>query len=188
MQFSLAEHRLAQRLAQLRLERNWSLEALAELTGISRASLSRIERAETSPTASLLNRLCIAYGLTLSRLLSCVDEEGPVHLRPAAQNVWCDRESGFERRSVSPPATGFLGELVEARLKAGALINYDAPPVAGIEQHLWILSGVLLFSMNDRQWRLEAGDSLRFHLFGRSSFHAPEAEGAHYALVVCRAQ
>lgn len=180
------DRRLAQRLADLRLERGWSLETLAELTGISRASLSRIERGETSPTAALMNRLCIAYGLTMSRLLSEVEEQGPQHLRAAAQTVWQDRENGYHRRSVSPPATPFHAELVEGRLQSGALIEYDAPPVEGIEQHIWMLAGVLEFSMNDEQWRLEAGDCLRFHLFGRSSFHAPEAEGAHYALVVCR--
>ena len=67
------EQRLAQRLADPRDERGWSLEVLSDLTGISRASLSRIERAESSPAAALLNRLCSAYGLTMSRLLSEVE-------------------------------------------------------------------------------------------------------------------
>ncbi|MDW8847985.1 XRE family transcriptional regulator [Erwinia sp. MMLR14_017] len=183
---SSTEQRLARRLAALRVEKEWSLEMLAEITGISRASLSRIERGETSPTASLMNRLCIAYGLTMSRLLSEVEEPGPQHLRLHEQSVWQDHESGYHRRSISPPASNFYGELVEGRLISGARISYDAPPVEGIEQHIWMLAGVLVFSMNDEQWRLEAGDCLRFHLFGRSSFHAPEAEGAHYALVVCR--
>ncbi|MDQ0629751.1 transcriptional regulator with XRE-family HTH domain [Pantoea agglomerans] len=38
------EQRLAVRLAELRLQRGWSLDELAVATGISRASLSRIER------------------------------------------------------------------------------------------------------------------------------------------------
>ena len=36
---------------------------------VSRASLSRLENAEVSPTASVLGRLCAAYGLTMSRLM-----------------------------------------------------------------------------------------------------------------------
>ncbi|MEN5016199.1 XRE family transcriptional regulator [Erwinia sp. Eh17-17] len=186
MEQTPTEQRLAQRLADLRLEKGWSLEALAELTGISRASLSRIERAETSPTAALLNRLCHAYGLTMSRLLSEVEQETIQLLRPAQQSVWHDRENGYQRRTVSPPAQAFQAELVEARLAAGARIDYDLPPLAGLEQHIWILDGVLEFQMDDRVWRLEQGDCLRFHLFGRTTFHAPEATGAHYALVVAR--
>ncbi|MEM6159909.1 helix-turn-helix domain-containing protein [Erwinia sp. P6884] len=186
MTLTSTEARLARRLYELRLEKGWSLENLAEMTGISRASLSRIERNESSPTASLMNRLCIAYGLTMSRLLSEVEEQGPEYLRLAEQPVWHDRESGYERRGVSPPASQFKGEIIEGRLRGGALIEYHAPPVEGMEQHIWVLSGPLIFSMSQRQWRLEAGECLRFHLSGPTSFHAPDEAGAHYALVVCR--
>lgn len=184
-QQTITDQRLAARLAELRITKSWSLEDLAEVTGISRASLSRIERAETSPTASLLNKLCVAYGLTMSRLLSEIEENAPQHLRPAQQPVWHDEENGFSRRGLSPPARNFHTEMVECRLRAGARITYDAPPVIGLEQHIWILSGVLELTINKQYWRLEAGDCLRFHLSGHSSFHAPET-AAHYALVVCR--
>lgn len=186
MEYTPTEQRLAQRLADLRLEKGWSLETLAELTGISRASLSRIERSETSPTALLLNRLCHAYGLTMSRLLSEVEQDAVQLLRPHQQNVWRDVENGYERRSISPPAQTFHAELIDARLQGGARIDYDIPPLSGLEQHIWILEGVLEFHMEGQLWRLEQGDCLRFHLFGRSTFHAPEPAGAHYALVVAR--
>ncbi|MYM89949.1 helix-turn-helix domain-containing protein, partial [Rugamonas sp. FT82W] len=42
------ESRLAQRLAALREERALSLDELAAASGISRATLSRLERGETS--------------------------------------------------------------------------------------------------------------------------------------------
>lgn len=186
MEQTPTELRLAQRLADLRLQKSWSLETLAELTGISRASLSRIERGETSPTASLLNRLCHAYGLTMSRLLSEVEQETVQLLRPEQQSLWRDVENGYQRRMISPPAPAFHAELVEARLDGGARIDYDIPPVSGLEQHIWMLEGVLEFHMDDRFWRMEQGDCLRFHLFGRTTFHAPEPAGAHYALVVAR--
>ncbi|MGW0585271.1 helix-turn-helix domain-containing protein, partial [Streptomyces sp. NPDC002920] len=129
--------RLGTRLAELRAERGWSLGDLAERSGISRSTLSRAERAEISPTASTLNRLCAVYGRTMSRLLSEVEADGePVPLlRAADQPVWADRASGFVRRSVSPPHPGLRGELVEGRLAAGADIAYDRPPVPGLEQH-----------------------------------------------------
>jgi len=49
-----SDQALALRLSELRLRQGWSLDDLAARTGISRATLSRIERAETSPTASLM--------------------------------------------------------------------------------------------------------------------------------------
>ena len=178
--------RLAARLAALRTERGWSLDQLAERSGISRTTLSRLERGETSPTAVLLGRLCTAHGRTMSRLLAEVEAE-PARLLPAAlQPVWTDPDSGYQRRSVSPPAAGFDAELVEARLPAGADIAYAAPGVQGLEQHIWMLGGVLVLTLEGSVHRLVAGDCLRFRLFGPTRFQAPEPGGAHYAMVVCR--
>ena len=43
--------RLADRLRELRRERGWSLDDLASRSGISRATLSRMEKADVSSTA-----------------------------------------------------------------------------------------------------------------------------------------
>jgi len=178
--------RLAARLASLRGERGWSLDTLAERSGISRTTLSRLERGETSPTASLLGRLCTAYGRTMSRLIAETEAEAPQHVRAADQATWVDPETGFRRRGVSPPAAGLDAELVEAVLPAGAVISYAAPPVQGLEQHIWMLGGTLTLTLDGTVHHLEPGDCLRFRLFGPSRFAAPGPDDAHYALVVCR--
>lgn len=177
---------LAERLAWLRVNQGWSLEVLATQTGISRATLSRIERGENSPTASMLGKLSAAYGLTTSRLLMALEEHPPELIRHGQQSVWKDTETGFERRSVSPPAHGFCTEMLTGKLNVGATIAYDSPPVVGIEQHIWLLEGVLELTLDQRHFRLEKGDSLRFHLYGTSSFHVPGPEDAYYAIVISR--
>jgi transcriptional regulator with XRE-family HTH domain len=178
--------RLAARLASLRAERGWSLDTLAERSGVSRTTLSRLERGETSPTASLLGRLCTAYGRTMSRLIAETEAEPPQFVRAADQATWVDPETGFRRRGVSPPAAGFDAELVEAVLPAGAVIRYEAPAVQGLEQHIWMLGGSLTLTVDGKVHDLEVGDCLRFRLFGASRFAAPGPQDAHYALVVCR--
>lgn len=178
--------RLAERLAWLRVNQGWSLEVLAAQTGISRATLSRIERGETSPTASLLGKLSAAYGLTTSRLLMALEDNPPELIRHGQQSVWRDTATGFERRSVSPPAHGYRVELMTGKLQAGATISYDSPPVAGLEQHIWVLEGVLELTLDQRQFRLEKGDSMRFLLFGTSAFHVPGPGDAHYLIAISR--
>ncbi|MFF4655574.1 helix-turn-helix domain-containing protein [Streptomyces sp. NPDC001381] len=176
--------RLGRRLAELRAERGWSLGDLAERSGISRSTLSRAERAEISPTAALLNRLCHVYGRTMSRLLSEVEEEPAPLLRAAEQPVWEDRASGFVRRSVSPPHPGLRGELVEGRLAAGADIAYDRPPVSGLEQHIWVLEGGLAVTAEDVEHRLDAGDCLRLRVAGPTRFRCVGGTRARYVLAV----
>jgi transcriptional regulator with XRE-family HTH domain len=180
------DRKLAHRLTALRLERGWTLETLAGRCDISRATLSRLERGETSPTAALLGRLCAAYGQTMSRLLADLDGE-PVLLMPAAaQPVWTDPETGFRRRSVSPPAAGFNGELLEGTLPAGQHIAYPAPPMAGLEHHLWLLEGTLVLTLDTTAYALAVGDCLRWRLFGASRFDCPGPAAARYILSIGR--
>ncbi|MER5586126.1 XRE family transcriptional regulator [Streptomyces asoensis] len=176
--------RIAGRLAQLRAERGWSLGELAERSGVSRSTLSRAERAEISPTASLLNRLCHVYGRTMSRLLGEVEAQAALVVRAGEQSVWEDRASGFVRRSVSPPHPALRGELVEGRLAAGADLSYDRPPVAGLEQHLWVLEGALEVTADGVAHHLDAGDCLRLRVWGPTRFRCAGDDEVRYVLAV----
>ena len=178
--------RLGARLAELRAEHGWSLGELAERSGVSRSTLSRAERAETSPTASLLNRLCSVYGRTMSQLLSEIEAEPAPVVRAADQPVWRDKASGFVRRSVSPPHAGLRGELVEGRLTAGADIPYDRPPVPGLEQHIWVLEGALAVTVGDTEHLVGEGDCLRLRVWGPTRFRCPGPDGVRYVLAVVR--
>ena len=173
---------LADRLAALRAEHGWSLADLAGRTGISRSTLSRLERGEISPTATLLNTLCAAYGRTMSRLLAEVESAPQAFVAAEAQTVW--REAGFERRSVSPPHPGLRGELVEGVLRPGAGVSYDRPPVPGLEQHLWMLAGTLAVTVGERVYDLSTGDCLRFRVNGPTGFRCTGPEAARYVLAV----
>jgi transcriptional regulator with XRE-family HTH domain len=184
MRQAALDERLAHRLAELRTEHGWSLDELAARSGVSRSTLSRLERAEISPTAALLGRLCAVYERTMSRLLAEVESEPPRVVRAAEQAVWRDQASGFTRRSVSPPHADLRGEVVEGTLRPGADISYDAPPVAGLEQHLWVLEGAVEITTDGRAHRLETGDCLRFRLWGGSRFRCLGATPARYALLV----
>lgn len=183
---SREDARLAARLAALRQERGWSLGELAGASGISRATLSRLERGETSPTAALLGRLCTAYGRTMSRLLAEVEAEPPQLIRARQQPVWTDAETGFRRQSVSPPASGYSTELVLGELPAGAGIAYDAPPGPNLEHHVTVLEGVLDLTIEDVAHRLEAGDCLRYRLLGGSRFSSLGPRPARYLIAISK--
>lgn len=178
--------KLATRLAALRLQHNRTLEELSALSGISRATLSRIERGEVSPTAEVLNQLCTVYGMTMSRLLAEVEQAADNLFRVEEQHLWRDERNGFERRMVLPPSSQYRCELIEGKLRPGAYIEYQNPPVLGLEHYLWLSAGGLTIKVDTEIWTLKKGDSLRFHLSGTSSFSAHESLGAHYLLVVCK--
>lgn len=176
------DRRLAERLKALRADRGWSLEELAKASGVSRATLSRLENAEVSPTASVLGRLCAAHGLTLSRLMHMVEDDFPARVPRDLQPVWRDPATGFRRRQVSPPARALAGEAIEATLEAGTRIAYDAPPRPGLEHHLVLIEGRLEVTVDGTRHQLQAGDCLRYQLQGASAFATPADSTARYLL------
>jgi transcriptional regulator with XRE-family HTH domain len=178
------EQRVAQRLATLRDEREWSLDSLARQTGISRATLSRIERCELSPTASMLGKLCTAYGWTLSRLMADAETNATNLIRAADQAHWTDPETGYVRRVVSPPASGLHGELVEIRLPAGAIVSYDDSPMPGLEHHLWMLEGTIELGVDGKRFRLNRGDCMRYVLHGGSRYECKGRRAARYIIAL----
>src|SRR5580658_9203517 len=179
-----ADLRLAERLRELRRARRWSLDELSARCGVSRATLSRIENGEVSPTASALGRLAGAHGSTVSRLLADIEGEAPALVARADQPEWVDPATGFRRRSVSPPSLSFDCELLSCELPAGARIDYPLPPRLGLEHHLFLMDGALELAVEGTVHRLRAGDCLRYKLTGASRFFANGRRAARYILVL----
>jgi transcriptional regulator with XRE-family HTH domain len=152
---------LATRLRVEREERGWSIAELAERSGVSRAMISKVERAEASPTAALLGRLVGALGMTLSTLLARAEGDaggGGRVARAGAQPVWRDPETGYLRRAVTPP--GAQPELVRVELPPGARVAYPAHTYLDWSHAIWVLEGALVFHEGSAQHQLGAGDCL----------------------------
>lgn len=156
---------LAARIRREREARGWSVAALAAASGVSRAMISKVERAEASPTATLLGRLSGAFGLTVSTLLSRAegDDVGAHLSRVAEQGVWTDPETGYLRRALSPP--GADPELVLVELPPSAEVSYPPSSYAFLRgQSVWVLSGRLIVREGSEDLALETGDLLAFDL------------------------
>jgi transcriptional regulator with XRE-family HTH domain len=174
---------LAQHVRVLREDRRLTLAGLAERSGVSRATLSRIENGEVSPTAETLGRLAAAFAIPISQLIAPMEKGFQPVVRREAQSVWTDSEKAFERRSISPP-NGQLGiELIECQLGPNQRITYDAPAVPGQEHHLYMLSGCLRVSVEGRACDLNPGDCLRYKLFGASEFQTAKT-AARYVIAL----
>lgn len=173
---------IAARLRALRAERKWSLDELAGRSDVSRATLSRLENADVSPTAAVLGRLCAAYGMTMSRLMRMVEDAFEPVVARQAQWVWRDQAAAFERRSLSPPNAALAGEVIECSLGAGARISYPEPSKPGLEHHLVMMEGRLQLTVAGVTHAVAAGDCLRYVLQGASEFVTPDDTGARYLL------
>ena len=151
--------RIAARLREERRKRAWTLDELARRAAVSKAMLSKLERGESSPTATLLGRICGAYGLTMSALVALPDEHRGRLLKRVEQPLWHDPQTHYLRRQVSPLSDLPL-QLVEVELPAGAAVAFPASAYALIRQLIWVLAGKLEFVEGDVVHRLASGDCL----------------------------
>ncbi|WP_109506948.1 helix-turn-helix domain-containing protein [Nocardioides speluncae] len=75
------------RLRALRQERGATLAELAETTGVSVSTLSRLESGDRKPTLELLLPLARAHGVSLDELVDAPPTGDPrIHLRPVTQH------------------------------------------------------------------------------------------------------
>jgi len=153
-------HAISSRVKTEREARNWSLSELAERSGVSKAMISKIERGEASPTATVLGRLSGAFGLTLSTLLALAEQTGERLARRSSQAIWQDPETGYIRRRISPP-TGVVLELLEIELPVGVRVPYPSDAFVFQHQQIWVTHGVLNFREGRQEYRLETGDCLQ---------------------------
>lgn len=176
--------RMADRLKALRSQQGWSLDELSKQCGISRATLSRLENAEVSPTASVLGKLCSTYQITMSRLMAMVEADFAPFIPRDQQARWEDPDTGFVRTMVSPPAQALRAELLECLIPAGKRIEYSKPPRPGLEHHIFVLEGYLELSIDGQLHQLHEGDCLRYQLHGPSIFETEKDSPAKYILII----
>jgi transcriptional regulator with XRE-family HTH domain len=142
--------RIASRVRQLRADAGLSLDALAAASGVSRSALSLIERAQSSPTAVVLDRIAVALGVPLASLF-----DGPAApasasplARRAEQPVWQDPASGYVRRAVSPIGYPSPIQIVEVEFPPGAMVAYEATlRERTVHEQLWVLQGRIDFTV-----------------------------------------
>lgn len=168
--------------------RGWSLTDLAERSGVSRAMINKVERGESSPTASLLGRLSGALGLTLSELLARAEASRAGHLvRAGEQPLWRDPETGYMRRQIAPiPGSVLPLELVQVQLPAGAEISFPAAAYTFIRQLIWVLKGKLTFVDGPVTHELSAGDCLELGAPAERTFRNAGRVMCEYLVAVLR--
>ncbi|MFE2012351.1 helix-turn-helix domain-containing protein [Streptomyces sp. NPDC059491] len=151
---------LGPRLRSLRRDRGLTLEALAQDTGISVSTLSRLESGLRRPTLDLLIPLARAHRVALDQLVAAPATGDPrVHLTPRSRGPG----------SVLVPLTPYPGRVQVFK----QVLSHREPRLvthAGYEW-LYVLAGELRLILGERDVTLRPGEVAEFdtaepHWFG----------------------
>ncbi|MGW1805672.1 helix-turn-helix domain-containing protein [Streptomyces sp. NPDC002078] len=182
--------RIAARVRTERERRRWTLARLADVSGVSQAMISRIERGESSPTAVVLGKLSAAFQLSIASLLALAegtpdDSQSGAGVRRGADTAeWRDPGTGYRRRQITGPR--FPAEVAEIRLPAGAQVPYPAAAFAFVRQVVWVLDGHLTFHDGDTVHELDAGDTIELGEPAERVFANATDTECRYAVILSR--
>ena len=156
---------VARQIRLLRKRRNLTQQALAEASGLSRNTLSLLERGQTSPTVSTLKRLAVALGVDINAFFNTADDVSIVYTK-ADQRLNLQLSQGL----LAVLGVGMHDQLVTPLIlklnpgaRSGPALSHDG------QDFVYCIRGEILYSVNGRAFVLEPGDSLFFdgHLLHR---------------------
>jgi transcriptional regulator with XRE-family HTH domain len=169
-------------LRDLRRQHETTLTALAEATGISVSTLSRLESGQRRPTLELLLPLARAYGVQLDELVGAPPTGDPrVHMRPVR-----GRDMTMIPLTRRPGGVQAYKVIIPVRRSAPSLKVHEG------YEWIYVLSGDLRLLLGDQDFIVRPGEAAEFdtrtpHWFGSTgtgpvealTLFGPQGERAH---------
>jgi transcriptional regulator with XRE-family HTH domain len=178
--------RVGERVRALRRERGWTLESLAERSGVSRAMISKLERGEKNPTLVVAAKVAEGLGVSLSRLVGTEERREVVVVPRERRMTMRDPETGFERQLLSPNFGGL--EFVRNVVPEGSTSGEFPPHRRGVEEYVVVEKGRLRAVLGGEEYVLEEGDAVYFEADVAHRFdNAGLGECSYYLVIDSRA-
>jgi transcriptional regulator with XRE-family HTH domain len=148
---------VARQIRVLREQQNLSQQALAETSGMSRNTLSLLERGKTSPTLDTLQKLADALRVDVGAFFKEVSQSEVAYDKAGAGLN--DPISRWPEDQGVYGIDGLISALIlrlEPKARCGSLLPH------GGQEFIYCLSGQCTFCVDEKIYVLESGDSLRF--------------------------
>lgn len=149
-------------LRTLREQREMTLAQLSELSGVSIAVISKLERNQQSAELDTLYRLARAFGLSATDLLALA--ESPLAHRTAEKNY---QSGDFKFRQIKyANVVGLLGSAPKGARVSRPEIHHDDTEVC------WVTQGKLRLTLPHEDCVLKAGESIQFDAIQQHTYEA----------------
>ncbi len=169
-------------LRVLRDERGWSIRELAERSGLAMNTLSLIENAKTSPSVSTLQQIARALDVPITAFFETgAPKTGVVHIKASHRTRAAFAHGALEDLGVGLPNRVVQPFVVTLEPHAGSGPN---PIVHTGYEFVYVLQGRLTYTIQDRTYLLEPGDSLLFESHLPHHWQNVEAEPSQTLLVL----
>jgi transcriptional regulator with XRE-family HTH domain len=164
-------------LRTIRRQRGLTLEGLAELTGLTKSYLSKVERRRSTPSIAVAVRVARALDVDASQLFAERSDEEKIAVDRAA-------EPGTGRQRYRAVATGLLGKSMSPFVvHPGHRLSADPHPVHAGQEFVFVHAGTVELEYGDQRLTLAAGDSAYFDASISHRFRAVGDEPSEVVVV-----
>lgn len=159
----IREDQIGRRIKKLRIERNLTQEALAQEAGLTKGYLSKIENSKNSPPVSTLISLAKALDIDINGIFSeDVTATTITHIKKGERQTVARSGTAFGY-SYEPLAGKFPNRHMEPYILIFQPdVQAETPFQHKGEEFLYVLEGTMKFFYEDKEYIVEAEDSVYF--------------------------
>ena len=160
---------IAKNLKSFRESKKLSLERVAELTGVSKTMIGQIERGESSPTITTIWKIANGLKMSFTSLIKNQQPDTKVVLKSEIQPL-AEDNGKYRVFPTFPFEDDRRFEMYAVEIDQGGLLTADAHR-EGTEEFITVFAGELTLRVQDNEFTVKSGDSIRFKADRPHTYH-----------------
>lgn len=151
---------VAVNIKAIREQKKLTLDAAAELTGVSRSMLAQIEKGDVNPTISVLWKIANGYKVSFTSLVEKKADRVTV-IRQCDQKPLEEDDGRYLNYPIFAFDEKTLFETYRIVIKPAGTLSAQ-PHLNGSEEYITVFAGEVEIVVSDESFCLSKGDSIRF--------------------------
>ena len=151
---------VAVNLRLLREERRLSLDAMAQLTGVSKSMIAQIERGAVNPTVSTVWKIANGMKVPFSALIARAEEDTEV-VKGVDTKVLTEDGGRYRNFTVFPLDASRKFDFFRIEIDPGGRLQAEPHP-EGTREFIIVYAGTLRVDANGESYVVKGGDAIRF--------------------------
>lgn len=170
----------------IRIEKNLSLQELANLSGVSVSMLSKIEREEKTPTIRVAAQIARALRMPIGYLLDDGFRSSISIVKKNQRKVLFDPISKINSLVVSPSSDPGAIEILQVSMAPSASTGTLPPLGDGVREYIVVSQGKITALIDSGIYELDEGDCMLFDANVAHEISNHGNEDAQYYLITDR--
>lgn len=173
---------LAKNLKAHRDQKKLSLDRVAEMTGVSKTMLGQIERGESNPTINTVWKIANGLKISFTTLINEPQPETVVVTKNEIQPLLEDNGK-YRLYPFFPFEDGRRFEIYSVEIEKGGYLSAESHP-EGTEEFITVFDGELTIRINNEEFTVKSGDSIRFKADRPHIYHNSGTTTTRLSMVV----